>query len=142
VSDSSSGSVLDTRVVTNFTGGEYLVYSVTGSINIKITSNAGPNAVVSGIFFDTPGVIITPPPPPPPNCPPTVHTVSLGWPSQTNATGYNVYRNGTKVASAITVLQYNDTTVVAGSKYTYGFSYIAGGVESPQISVSVTIPTP
>jgi hypothetical protein len=101
--------------------------------------------VVSGIFFDTPGVIITPPPPPPPpppNCPTPTHSIALGWPAQTNAIGYNVYRNGVKVVSAITVLQYNDTTVVAGIKYTYGLSYIVGGVESPQISVAVTIPTP
>lgn len=142
VTDSVSGTVLDTRQITNFTGGEYLLYSVTGSINIKVTENSGPNAVVSGIFFDTPGVVVVTPPPPPPNCPTPVHSVSLGWPAQTNATGYNVYRNSVKVASAITLLQYNDITVVAGEKYTYGLSYIVGGVESPQVTIAVTIPTP
>jgi hypothetical protein len=44
--------VLDTRTVTGFSGGQYLVWNLSGRVSIRITNlNAASNAVVSGIFF-------------------------------------------------------------------------------------------
>jgi hypothetical protein len=44
--------VLDTRSVTSFGGGQWLVWSVRGHIAIQITNAPGsPNAVASGLFF-------------------------------------------------------------------------------------------
>ena len=42
---------LDSRTLTNFTGGVYLVWNISGSVIINVTPNAGPNAVISGVFF-------------------------------------------------------------------------------------------
>ena len=51
----ASGQVLDTRALTtSFNGGVYLVWNVTGHVQFRVTTNAGPNAVVEGIFFATP----------------------------------------------------------------------------------------
>ena len=36
---------------TNFANGEYLIWSISGEVHIKITLVGGPNAVASGIFF-------------------------------------------------------------------------------------------
>jgi len=36
---------------TNFTNGEYLIWTITGEVHINITLVTGPNAVVGGIFF-------------------------------------------------------------------------------------------
>jgi|SRR5579871_233169 len=47
----ASGSVLDTRTVSGFSNGQYLVWNVSGHVTFKLTTHAGPNAVVSGIFF-------------------------------------------------------------------------------------------
>ena len=49
--DPANGSVLDSRTVSSFTGGQYLVYNVTGHVQFRITDVAGANAVLSGLFF-------------------------------------------------------------------------------------------
>ncbi len=53
VIDAASGQVLGTVTVSNFSSGEYVVWDLTGDVQIKITNAAGSlNAVTSGIFFD------------------------------------------------------------------------------------------
>ena len=52
VLDTASGIQLDSETVSAFSTGIYLVWKVSGSVQIVITSTAGPNAVVSGMFFD------------------------------------------------------------------------------------------
>jgi hypothetical protein len=48
----SAGAVLDSRTVSSFSGGQYLVWNVSGSVTFRITRLAGPDAVLSGLFFD------------------------------------------------------------------------------------------
>lgn len=55
VLDAASGTVLSSQVVSNFSGGKYLVWDVSGDVEITITSLQGPNAVLSGVFFDPVG---------------------------------------------------------------------------------------
>jgi hypothetical protein len=52
VLDAASETVLDTRSMTNFTAGTYLVWNISGHVTITVTMNAGGNGVISGIFFD------------------------------------------------------------------------------------------
>src|SRR5258708_6566368 len=47
-----SGNLLDTRVVAGFNNGVYLLWNVAGHIQVRVTKTGGPNAVLSGIFFD------------------------------------------------------------------------------------------
>jgi len=52
VLDAGSGAVLDSRTVSSFSGGQYLVWNLTGHVVIQVTNNvAGSNAVVNGLFF-------------------------------------------------------------------------------------------
>ena len=51
VLDGSSGAVLNTQTISNFSGGEYLTWNVSGNVEFKVTSLAGANAVVSGLFI-------------------------------------------------------------------------------------------
>ena len=55
VTDSSSGTVLDTRTASGFNGGEYLVYTVSGRVDFSFDCLSGANAVMSGIFLGVPG---------------------------------------------------------------------------------------
>jgi uncharacterized repeat protein (TIGR01451 family) len=50
-------TVLDTRTVNAFGGGEYLVWSISGHVLFRVTNLGGPssNAVTSGLFFGTAG---------------------------------------------------------------------------------------
>ncbi len=47
-----TGVVLDTRTISNFSNGLYLSWNIQGNVQFKITSLSGPNAVISGLFFD------------------------------------------------------------------------------------------
>lgn len=52
ISDANSGTILSTTSVSNFTGGDYVVYDLTGNVKITIINNSGSlNCVASGIFF-------------------------------------------------------------------------------------------
>jgi hypothetical protein len=52
VIDTKTGAVLDTRTLSAFQNGRYLVWNVSGHVAFRITGTAGPNGVVSGWFFD------------------------------------------------------------------------------------------
>jgi subtilisin family serine protease len=52
VIDNVTGSVLDTRVINDFTKGKYLIYDLRGNVTLKLTNNGGPTVVYSGLFFD------------------------------------------------------------------------------------------
>jgi hypothetical protein len=49
--DAASGSVLDTRAVSHFTNGQYLVWDLRGHVRLRVTRTAGPSGVASGLFF-------------------------------------------------------------------------------------------
>ena len=62
VIDPATGAVLDSRAVSAFSGGTYLSWDVSGHVAFRITRTAGPNAVLSGIFFGTPPAALQPGP--------------------------------------------------------------------------------
>jgi hypothetical protein len=51
VLDAGTGALLDSRSISGFNSGLYLVWNITGHALIRVTRTAGPNAVLSGIFF-------------------------------------------------------------------------------------------
>ncbi|BDI28721.1 hypothetical protein CCAX7_007720 [Capsulimonas corticalis] len=66
----------------------------------------------------------------------------LDWKAVSGAKTYQVYRNGVKLATATTTT-YLDSTVKAGSKYTYYVTAIISGVEtSPSVTQSILVLVP
>jgi hypothetical protein len=55
--DANTLAALDSRTISNFTGGTYLIWTVTGHVKINITALSGPNSVIAAVFF---GSISTP----------------------------------------------------------------------------------
>jgi hypothetical protein len=51
VLDAGSNALLDSRTVSSFTNGQYLVWNLSGHVKLRVTRTAGSNAVVSGLFF-------------------------------------------------------------------------------------------
>jgi hypothetical protein len=50
--DDATGAVLDSRTISNFQNGEYLVWNVSGAVTIRVTNlNPNSNAVLSGLFL-------------------------------------------------------------------------------------------
>jgi subtilisin family serine protease len=54
VINSVTGAVLATQDISNFAKGEYVTFSISASATFQIVSTGGPNAVISGVFFDAP----------------------------------------------------------------------------------------
>jgi subtilisin family serine protease len=53
--NNATGATLDSRTVSSFQDGEYLVWNVSGSLTIRVTNlNSSSNAVVSGLFLGGP----------------------------------------------------------------------------------------
>ncbi len=49
--DANSGAVLDSRSISLFNNGIYLIWNLSGHVKINVTRTAGGNAVISGAFF-------------------------------------------------------------------------------------------
>jgi hypothetical protein len=59
VLDAVSGAVLDTRTLAAFRDGQYLTWIVSGHVSLRVTNTGPINAVVSGLFFDSPPAATT-----------------------------------------------------------------------------------
>jgi hypothetical protein len=51
VHDAATGALLDSRDVTNFRNGQYLVWEVSGNVQIWVVNRGSGNAVASGLFI-------------------------------------------------------------------------------------------
>jgi hypothetical protein len=100
ITDAATGTVLSTQSVSSFRGGEYLVWNVTGDVNVTFTNlNGQSNAVLNGLFLDSPGS--APPPPPPATAtfvgPDT--TTQGNWQTVYGGQGYDVVDDASSLPS-------------------------------------------
>jgi len=125
VADSNSGAILDRQTVSNFSGGQYLVWNLQGQVTITLTCTGGPNAVASGIFFD-PARDPAVPKPTGLTASTGSGSVSVQWAADTTGqvAGYNVYREsvdgGTPTlltATPVTQPGYLDASAPAGTSF-------------------------
>jgi hypothetical protein len=119
VVDPVTNAVLDTRTIAGFTGGQYLRWSVSGHVAIRVVNTGSGNAVYSGVFLETSGSSSSEPPPssPPPQSPPPPSSVSgtaasfIGadtttqgnWKGRYGSSGYTVAADGTSLPSYATI---------------------------------------
>jgi hypothetical protein len=52
VLDAATNALLDSRTLTNFGNGQYLVWTVTGHVVFRVTLTGGVNPVISGLFLE------------------------------------------------------------------------------------------
>jgi hypothetical protein len=55
----STGATLLSRRISNFSGGQYLVFNAKGQIHVSAKLVNGPNAVINAIFFGTAPIVIS-----------------------------------------------------------------------------------
>lgn len=68
------------------------------------------------------------------------YSVALAWNAVSGATGYNVYRGGTKInASLLTGTSFTDSTAQAGTTYTYTVKAVA--IDGSESSASINVTT-
>jgi len=51
IRDAATNALLDSRTMTGFNGGQYLVWNIKGHVIVRVIKSTGVNAVVSGLFF-------------------------------------------------------------------------------------------
>ncbi len=68
----------------------------------------------------------------------TASSMNLAWAGVSGASGYNVYRAGSKVNTGlVTATSYTDTGLAAGTTYSWSVTAVdAGGIESPASSAA------
>jgi chitodextrinase len=129
-----------------------LTPSTTYSYTVTAVDNAGNESAPSDpASATTAAATDTTPPSDPGNLQPTVSAtaVSLTWSAGTDTggsgvAGYNVYRGATKLnTSLVTTTSYTDSTVAAGTTYTYRVTTVdgAGNESTPGASTTVTTPS-
>jgi RHS repeat-associated protein len=136
VVDDSSGAVLDSRTVSGFQDGAYLVWDLAGDVTLQVTCvSGGPNAVVSGLFFNP-----NPVPPAPTGLTATAggpSRVNLSWSDVPNETGFSVERSTdgstfTRVGQVgAHVTAYADTGLAGGTTYDYRVRATSAAGDSP-----------
>ena len=114
VLDAATGAVLDTRIVANFAGGQYLSWKLSGHVVLRLTNLGPKNAVVSGIFFDAPTAPAAP----------TASAAFVGLDAATQGNWKGVYgADGQSIqADATTVPAYAALAPITASTYTWDAS--------------------
>jgi hypothetical protein len=103
------GNVLSGADSGAFANGKYLSWDVSGSVSFTVTSTAGANAVVSGLFFGPAMATTTAT-----ASDRVANTAVQGdWKGQFGSKGYSIYGDTSQAASGV------DLTTVAGTNYTW-----------------------
>ena len=152
VIDYNYKKVIDTRNVSSFAGGQYLVWNIKGHVTFKITNNSvnSANAVVSGIFIGDPNY--TPPTPPtPPAAPSNLSAtavsksqINLTWMDNSdNETGFKIERSKSSTTgftqigtAAANVKTFSDTGLSANTTYYYHVRATKDSVDSEYSNTS------
>ena len=92
----SGGNVLDSRIVYGFNQGQYLVWSLTGRVTIRVVNlNSASNAVVNGLFFSGQGGAVS--------FVGMDSTTSGSWKGVYGSEGYNVVGTSANLPSYVTM---------------------------------------
>jgi hypothetical protein len=129
--DTATGAVLDSRALTNYGGGVYLVYSYTGNVWFRIVNNNpgpyNPTALVNAFFWGGGS-----PAPPPPSSGTTPPTVLIATPAAGNVSGTVSVTANVSDNVGVTSVQYLDGSNLgtAQTAAPYSFSWNTASVSS------------
>jgi len=150
IKDAVTGAVLNTQTASNFQGGKYYIWNVTGNVNVTFTSTAGHWAVLSGIFIGGATGSKSPTQPASLVATQTSSGIGLTWTASTGATSYNVYRgttagaeSTTPIATGIKTTSYNNTGLAPATYYykVVAVNSYAGSFASTEASATAPPPT-
>jgi len=121
--DANNNKIRPDQTLSNFTGGQYLVWNMQGHVRLQVTVVNGVSAVVSGIFFGAAGPAAPPP------------TVSITAPSSgaTLSNTTTLSANASSMVGIASVQFVLDNTtlgpaITSGPPYTFQWNtFLAGG---------------
>lgn len=134
VLDADTGALLDSRSISSFNGGQYLVWDLRGRVKIIVTRTGAKTAVLSGLYFGatanpTPTPTPTPSPTPSPspggNNPPTVAVTSPSTNSVFGAgTNITMQSVATDVDGSVTKVDFFTNGTLLGTATTSPYSLV------------------
>lgn len=121
--DPTSGELLHSQTISNFSAGIYLTQTVRGAIRICITRLGGPDAVLSGVFVDPapsdfPEVQITAPSPGQPFTVPSPVSIMIQATDADGIEQVELFANGSKVGERATAPYAISWTVTSPGDHT------------------------
>jgi len=125
--DAGTNAVLDTRNVTSFVNGQYLVWNIAGHVVVRVTVTNGANAVVSGLFWDGGSVSSPPPTGGSPNPPPVGNSaqfVAADTTTEGNWRGVYGGAGATVIGDTSTAPSFATVTPNGASTYTWQSSTV------------------
>ena len=150
IKNASTGAVLNTQTASNFQGGKYYIWNVTGNVNVTFTSTAGHWAVLSGVFIG--GGTGSKSPTQPTNLVATQTSSGIGltWTASTGATSYCIYRGTTAggetttpIATGIKTTSFTNTGLTPATYFykVVAVNSYAGSFASAEASATAPTPT-
>jgi uncharacterized protein (TIGR03437 family) len=129
VVDWATNVLLESRTITSFNGGQYLVWNVRGRVKFIVNKVAGKSAVVSGVYFGGAAPSPTPSPTPTPN--PGAPQVTLTVPPNgaVFVAGDNITMTATATDSnGISKVEFYQGTTLLGTDTTSPYSVVWNNV--------------
>jgi uncharacterized protein (TIGR03437 family) len=142
INDFATNANLSSQTVSQFNGGKYLVWNISGHVRMVVTKTGAKSAVVSGMYFGgtSPAPTPTPTPTPTPSPTPTPPILSVNL---TNPTSNATFSLGDTVtiqattsdsSGSVTAVTYSANSTVIGSSnsspYTFNWSGMTAGTYS------------
>ncbi len=112
ITNAATGTVLSTQTVSSFQSGIYLDYTISGNVLITFTREAGPNAVLSGLFLDS---APTPTPTPTATFLEQDATTQGTWINTYGAQGYDVIGSSTSLSPPVVTTAAINVGAAAGT---------------------------
>ena len=139
IQDATTQNVLDTRNLTSFYNGEYLVWNLSGHVTVVFTQTGAFNAVVSGLFFDRQAPVATPTFSPLPGNYIPAQTVSL----TTTTSGASIrYTTDGSTPSETVGTPYSAPITISATTTINAVAYESGMPDSALASATYTITGP
>ena len=136
IQDATTNNVLDTRTLTNFYNGEYLVWNLTGNVTVVFTQTGAFNAVVSGLFFDPQAPVGMPAFSPIPGTYIPAQTVTMG--TATPGASIRYTTNGSTPSETVGTL-YSAPITVSATTTIKAIAYESGMPDSAVSTATFTI---
>ena len=119
ITNGPTGAVLDTETVSNFWGGDYLEWTLSGDVVITVTNLGQPNAIISGLFFDPATAAAASSPAAARATFVQQDTTTQGnWIGKYGSNGYNIIGDATSYPSYATVTATGESTATWASSTT------------------------
>ena len=141
--DWTTNSLLDSRTISSFNGGQYLVWDISGRVKIVVNKTGAKTAVLSGIYFGagapvSPSPTPTPTPTPSPGAPQVTLTVPTDGSRFVAGMDITLAATATDSNGSITKVDFYRSGTLIGTDTTSPYSVVWSGAQKGSYALTAT----